>query len=170
MQLVADTFGVVSEEMTSTLELPQSARLADRFRVHGRRLGSGLRHPGNRKQLGRFLCVGASGYIVNTVAFFIFLHLAGLDYKLAFGVAFLFGCTNNFFWNRHWTFEAYHDHPARQAMRFLAVSLIVAVCAYAIMVGLVHTTDMWKVPADAIAWIVVTPISFVVQKLWSFKA
>jgi putative flippase GtrA len=160
----------VSDDLTSTLELPPSARVAERTRGNRRRLIEGLRHPGNQKQLGRFLCVGASGYIVNTASFWLFLHAAGLDYKLAFCCAFVFGCANNFFWNRRWTFEAYHDHPVRQGARFFAVSLLVAVCAYFIMVGLVHTTDMWKVPADALAWIIVTPVSFLVQKLWSFKA
>jgi putative flippase GtrA len=28
----------------------------------------------------------------------------------------------------------------------------------------------WKVAADGIAWIIATPLSFVIQKLWSFKA
>jgi putative flippase GtrA len=48
--------------------------------------------------------------------------------------------------------------------------MIVAACAYLILIGLVAATNLWKVPADAAAWIIVTPVSFVVQKLWSFKA
>lgn len=160
----------VPEEITRTLDLPAGARLAERARHHGRRLSIGARHPHNQRQLVRFLCVGASGYLVNTISFWILLHAAGLDYKLAFVVAFLCGCMNNFVWNRRWTFEACDEHPASQGVRFFAVSLIVFGCAYAVMIGLVHTTGMWKVPADALAWIIVTPLSFIVQKLWSFRA
>lgn len=155
---------------TPAIDLPDAPRALGRAEQQARRLFDAVRHPRNQRQLGRFLCVGASGYVVNTVTFWIALHAVGLDYKLAFCVAFVCGCSNNFFWNRHWTFQAGHDHAGRQAVRFFLVSLIVAVFAYAIMILLVHTTGIWKVPADALAWILVMPISFLVQKLWSFKA
>lgn len=129
-----------------------------------------VRHRENHRQLVRFLCVGASGYVVNTAFFWLLLHAAGMDYKLSFVGAFLAGCVNNFFWNRHWTFKASDQGAVGQATRFLLVQVIVAVCAYLIMVGLVHVTNMWKVPADMLAWILVTPLSFLVQKFWSFRA
>lgn len=131
---------------------------------------SGLTHRHNQKQLGRFLVVGASGYVVNTAVFAIFLHMVGVDYKWAFVFAFLAGAVNNFFWNRHWTFKAHEDHAGKQGVRFLLVSAMVALLAYLIMIALVALFDMWKVPADAIAWVLVTPASFLIQKLWSFKA
>jgi putative flippase GtrA len=160
----------VTDDLTTTLELPASARAMDRARRGYRRSVYELRHPENHKQLVRFLCVGASGYLINFVSFWILLHAVGMDYKLAFCGAFATASTNNFFWNRHWTFKAQHEHPGRQAVRFFVISMIVAACAYLILIGLVAATNMWKVPADAIAWIVVTPVSFLVQKLWSFKA
>ncbi len=165
-----DKLGDVTDEMTTTLELPASARAMDRARLAYRRTMYEVRHPENHKQAVRFLCVGASGYAINFVSFWILLHAAGLDYKLAFCGAFAIASTNNFFWNRHWTFKAHHDHYGRQAVRFFVISAVVALFAYLILIGLVAATNMWKVPADAIAWIVVTPISFLVQKLWSFKA
>ena len=48
----------------------------------------------------RFLCVGASGYAVNLTVFAVSVHLIGVDYRIASVVAFLFGCANNFWWNR----------------------------------------------------------------------
>lgn len=152
------------------LELPRAPRIGERLHDQLDRLDRAVRHPRNQRQLVRFLCVGVSGYVVNTVTFGIALHLAGLDYKLAFCVGFICGCANNFIWNRYWTFGATDGHAAKQGIRFLLVSAVVAACAYGVMVGLVHTTGIWKVPADAIAWIVVTPVSFIVQKLWSFQA
>ena len=157
-------------ELTSTLELPASTRAASRLRSAYRRLTYEVRHPENHRQLVRFLCVGASGYVVNTVSFWIFIHPVAFDYTLSFVAAFLCGSTNNFFWNRHWTFKAHDEHAARQGIRFLIVQASVAACAYGVMVGLIAATNIWKVPADALAWIIVTPVSFVVQKLWSFKA
>ncbi len=73
----------------------------------------------------RFLCVGASGYGVNLVSFFILVHPFSASDTLAFVLAAVIASTNNFFWNRHWTFRAKQDHPGRQALRFFFVSFLV---------------------------------------------
>ncbi len=159
--------------MTSTLEFPAigaDGGIRHHVRTTQARLRRGLRHVENWKQLLRFLCVGASGYAVNLTVFAACVHLIGIDYRLASVVAFLFGCANNFWWNRHWTFDAAHHHPAEQGLRFFLVSLLVFGFAYAVLVILVSTTGMEKVLAQAIANAAATPLSFIAQKLWSFKA
>ena len=156
--------------MTSMLELPPSARALARLRSAYRRFSYEARHPENHKQLIRFLCVGASGYVVNLVSFFILVHpLAAAD-TLAFVLAAVVASTNNFFWNRHWTFKAKHDHAGRQAVRFFLVSAVVLLLSLGIYRVLVGAGISQHTLADAVAWIIATPISFVVQKLWSFKA
>jgi dolichol-phosphate mannosyltransferase len=97
------------------------------------------------------------------------VHVLGIDYRVAAVIAFLAGCTNNFWWNRHWTFDARHEHPAHQGVRFFLVSLLVFGFAYAILVALV-SAGVEKVLAQAIANICATPLSFLAQKLWSFRA
>jgi putative flippase GtrA len=165
-----DKLGDVTDEISTTLELPASARAMDRARLAYRRGMYEVRHPENHKQLVRFLCVGASGYVINLVSFTICLHLIGLSSAVSFVTAFLIGSTNNFFWNRHWTFKAHEQHPGRQAMRFFFVSLLVFFFATGVYTVLNHTTHMEKVVCDGLAWAIATPLSFVVQKLWSFKA
>jgi putative flippase GtrA len=160
----------VTDEITSMLELPPSARALSRLRSAYRRLSYEIRHPENHKQLIRFLCVGASGYAVNLVAFFILVHPFSAADTLAFVLAAVVASTNNFFWNRHWTFQATEDHPVRQAVRFFLVSAVVLLLSLGIYKLLVDAGISQHTLADAIAWIIATPISFVVQKLWSFKA
>ena len=160
----------MSDDLTTTLELSAPAQALTRAERAYSRFAYEVRHPENHKQLVRFLVVGLSGYILDQVFFWLFLHAAGLDYKLSFCGAFICASGNNFFWNRHWTFKAHSEHPARQAVRFVFVQVMIAACAYLILIGLVAATNMWKVPANALAWIIVMPFSFVVQKLWSFKA
>lgn len=159
------------DDMTSMLELPSSARAASRGRSAYRRFAYEVRHPENHKQLVRFLCVGASGYFVNLILFYIMIHGVHAADNVSFVLAAVIASTNNFFWNRHWTFGAKEDHPVGQAMRFFFVSLLVLLFAtgiYHLLVGPVGIS--WKVAADGIAWIIATPLSFIVQKLWSFKA
>ena len=147
------------EELTTTVELP--------FRV---RVRHGVRRPHNWFQLIRFATVGASGYVVNLVVFAVCVHALGIDYRLSSVLAFLVSVTNNFWLNRHWTFDAKHQHPAFQAVRFFTISLIAFAFTYVVLVTLVSEAGMMKVVAQAIAIVAGTPLSFVGQKLWSFKA
>jgi putative flippase GtrA len=156
--------------MTTTLELPRSARVMSRLRSAYRRFSYEVRHPENHKQAVRFLCVGASGYCVNLACFFILVHPFSASDKLAFVLAAVIASTNNFFWNRHWTFRAKQEHPVRQALRFFFVSFLVFLFASGVYTVLVSIGITQHTLADGLAWIVAMPVSFVVQKFWSFKA
>jgi dolichol-phosphate mannosyltransferase len=145
-------------------ELMTSAALPMRLRVR-----HGVRHPHNWWQLGRFAAVGASGYVVNLATFAICVHLIGIDYKLSSVIAFVVSVANNFWFNRHWTFGARHQAPMFQAVRFFTVSLVAFGFTYVILISLVGA-GMSKVVSQAIAIVAATPLSFLGQKLWSFRA
>ena len=81
----------MTDEITSMLELPPSARALSRTRSAYRRFAYEVRHPENHKQLIRFLCVGASGFAVNIVAFFILIHSFGSPDKVWFWTAAFIG-------------------------------------------------------------------------------
>lgn len=135
------------------------------------RVRVGVRKGQNWLQLVRFGCVGASGYIVNLVTFAVCVHALGINYKVSSPIAYFIATTNNFYWNRHWTFgHAREAHPVQQAWRFYAVSLVSFGFNYLILIGLVATTGMEKVLAQAIANALATPINFLGQKLWSFRS
>ena len=158
------------EDLTTTIELPLSARVRLGVRRHHARVRHGVRHPRNWLQLVRFAAVGASGYVVNLVVFATCVHVLAIDYRVASVVAFVVSVVNNFWWNRHWTFDAKQDHPMFQAMRFFAVSLIAFGFTYVMLVALVSGPGLSKVVAQAIAIAAGTPLSFLGQKLWSFRA
>ena len=134
------------------------------------RVRHGVRKPHNWFQLIRFGAVGATGYIVNLIVFAVCVHAIGVDYKVSAVIAWIVSVLNNFWWNRHWTFGAKEAHPFLQAVRFFAVSLVVFGFSYAVLVLLVDDGGMTKVPAQAIAIAAGTPLNFLGQKLWSFKA
>jgi putative flippase GtrA len=150
-------------EMSSTVDFP-AVEMPFRVRVR-----DGVRQTHNWIQLVRFAAVGASGYAVNLVVFAVCVHLLKIDYRFASAIAFLVSVTNNFWLNRHWTFDAKQHHPAQQGVRFFTVSLVAFGFAYIVLVALV-SGGMSKVFAQAIAIAAGTPLSFIGQKLWSFKA
>jgi putative flippase GtrA len=132
------------------------------------RVRHGLRRPHNWFQLVRFACVGASGYVVNLAVFATAVHAAGIDYRLAATVAFLVAVTNNFVWNRHWTFRAHDGHAGFQAARFFTVSVAAFLFNLLALQLLVGTAGLPEVPAQAMAIVLATPVSFAGNKLWSF--
>jgi putative flippase GtrA len=134
-----------------------------------RRVRHGLRHPGNWLQLLRFGLVGASGYVVNLAVFTLAVHPLGIPYKVAAVLAFLVSVLNNFWWNRHWTFDGRAGHAGFQAARFFVVSLVAFGFSYVVLVGLVELAGAPKVAAQAIAIVAATPLNFLGQKLWSFR-
>lgn len=137
-------------------------------RLH-RRVRAGVRVGGNWLELGRFVAVGASGYVVNLVTFALCAHPGGLDYRLAAVVAFALAVANNFAWNRRWTFGAAREgHVGAQAVRFVSVSLGAFVVSFAVLQLLVEQLEVAKVLAQAVAIVVATPLNFVANKLWSF--
>ena len=135
--------------------------------VAGGRAGAALRRPHNWVQLAKFCTVGATGYVVN-LAVFATLLAFDVHYLAAAVCSFLVAVTNNYTWNRLWTFRGQRGHVAYQGIRFL----IVAVCALGANLLILETLialGLDKIPAQAIAIILVTPLNFVGNKLWSFR-
>jgi dolichol-phosphate mannosyltransferase len=154
----------VAVELPKTVEFP-TVRLP--FHVRAR---AGMVKPANWFQLLRFSLVGVSGYLLNLGVFALCVHAFAIDYRLASAIAFVVSVVNNFWWNRHWTFDAKHEHPIFQGTRFFVVSLLAYGFTYIVLVTLVSDAGLVKVVAQAIAVAAATPLSFLGQKLWSFKA
>ncbi len=147
------------EDLSTTVGLPFRARVRH-----------GVRRTHNWLQLVRFATVGASGYVVNLGVFAVCFHRLGVDYRLASVAAFAVSVVNNFWLNRHWTFAARHAHPIGQAIRFFTISLVAYGLTYLVLIGLVEGVGTSKVLAQAIGVAAGTPLSFLGQKLWSFRA
>jgi putative flippase GtrA len=119
-------------------------------------------------QLMRFGVVGASGYILNLAVYWIGLR-AGLEYRAAATAAFAVALVNNFGWNRLWTFRGATGPLHGQAFRFIVVSVAAFLVSLAILSVLVRDLGVAKLLAQAIAIVAVTPVSFLANKLWSFR-
>jgi putative flippase GtrA len=131
------------------------------------RVNAALRRRGNWEQLVKFCVVGSTGYVVNLAVYTLLLRALGIHYIPAAVCSFVVAVTNNYTWNRHWTFRAERGHYGYQGMRFLVVSTL-ALVANLIVLKLLVDAGLDKVGAQAIAIVLVTPVNFVGNKLWSF--
>ena len=132
------------------------------------RAGRALRAQHNWVQLAKFSLVGVSGYVVNLVVYTALLKGADLHYAVAATCSFVVAVTNNYTWNRLWTFHAQRGHVGWQGLRFLIVALVAYIANLALLTGFI-ALGLDKVLAQAIAIVLVTPLNFVGNKLWSFR-
>src|SRR5215210_3576182 len=127
-----------------------------------------LRQRHNWEQLVKFCLVGATGYVVNLLVYVVLLDGADFEYRAAATGSFLVAVTNNYFWNRLWTFRHHRGHFAYQGLRFFVVSVLVYAGNLLILTELVEL-GLGKIVAQAIAIVLVTPFNFIGNKLWSFR-
>lgn len=128
----------------------------------------GLRRSANWWQLSKFCVVGASGYLINLAVFSLLVAVAGVPYLIAAILSFLVAVSNNYLWNRQWTFRRQRGHLVFQGLRFLTVSTLALGANLGLLALYIHL-GLPKVAAQAIAILTVTPFSFLANKLWSFR-
>ena len=120
------------------------------------------------QQLGQFCVVGTIGYLINLAVYDVLLR-QGLHYLVAATCSFLVAVTSNYTWNRIWTFREHRGHVGIQGMRFFVVSVAALAANLLVLHLLVVYGGLDKLPAQAVAIVLVTPLNFVGNKLWSFR-
>jgi putative flippase GtrA len=156
------------DDATVVDRAPANASASVELRPHIRLL-HGLRRPANWLQLVRFSLVGASGYVVNLLIYAGLVKALGIEYLTAEAAAWIIAAGNNFYWNRHWTFNARAGQIHVQAVRFLLVSLVALAFNLVVLRLLVEGGGMDKLAAEVIALAASTPLNFLGNKLWSFQ-
>ena len=131
------------------------------------RIGAAARRPASWIQLLKFGVVGGSGYLINLAVFAALVSL-GVHHTIAAIGAFGVAVTNNFLWNRYWTFGPGEGPAHFQAARFFAVSLASLGLNLAVLELLVANHVVGELSAQAIAVAVAMPFNFLGNKLWTF--
>jgi alpha-1,6-mannosyltransferase len=128
-----------------------------------------LRRRRNWTELARFCAVGASGYAVNLAVYVTLVRGAGAHYLVAAAASFCVAVSSNYTWNRLWTFRDRRGPAARQGARFLVVSLG-ALALNLVVLRATVALGAARIPAQALAIVLATPVSFLGNRLWSFRA
>jgi putative flippase GtrA len=131
------------------------------------RAHAALRARRNWVQLAKFCVVGAVGYVVNLAVYTPLLH-AGVHYLAAATCSFVVAVTSNYTWNRLWTFRDRRAGVAAQGVRFFVVS-VACLGANLLVLHLLVRLGAGKLVGQAVAIVLVTPLNFVGNKLWSFR-
>jgi putative flippase GtrA len=106
--------------------------------------------------------------VINLAVFAALNEAFGVHHILAAVGAFCVAVTNNFVWNRHWTFRAAGGHAGFQAARFLTVSVLALGVNLILLYLLVDIAGGPEVPSQAISVAAAVPSNFIGNKLWTF--
>jgi len=154
--------------MPSGLDVQPGAGRAAAFGQARRNVAVELRRTANWLQLLCFCAVGASGYVVNLAVYSALLG-AGSGFVAGAVGSFAVAVGNNYTLNRLVTFRSQRAIVATQGARYLSVSLLVLAVNLLLLTALVWggLDELW---AQAAAIALVTPMSFLGNKFWSFRA
>jgi putative flippase GtrA len=134
------------------------------------RVGVAARQRASWLQLLKFSVVGGSGYVINLAVFAVLADNLGVHHAIAAIGAFCVAITNNFLWNRYWTFGPGEGRASFQAARFLTVSVLSLVLNLAVLEAILAGTEVGDLTAQAIAVAAVMPFNFLGNKLWTFSS
>ena len=134
--------------------------------VFAGRTARALRHRPNWVQLAKFGVVGLTGYVINLA---VFAALVGWGAHVAAAISFVVAAASNYWWNRIWTFAQQKSHFGVQGARFFVVSVVAFGVNQLWLVLFIDVLNWRKVLSQAIAIILVTPLNFLGNKLWSFR-
>lgn len=118
-------------------------------------------------ELLRFCAVGGVGFVVNLLVYSACIWLLDLPPAVAATCSFCLAVLNNYMLNRSWTFRGAPTF-AGQGVRFFAISLV-GLAVNLLLLRILTDSGLSEVPAQAIAVILVTPVTFTLNKLWTFE-
>ena len=124
----------------------------------------------------RFLTVGAVGTVLD-FSLLTLLKLAGMPTLFANSISFLAGLTNNFTFNRLWTFQdVAQSNWKKQLAQFTVVSLIglalnniILLSLEGVLGNILGQPDWGYLPAKIIATGVVVFWNYFANRMWTFK-
>src|SRR5271167_58172 len=139
-------------------------------------LRSSLRLPRRARRLNtplfvqfvKFGIVGVSNTLLTFAVYTLLLKGFGVWYLAASAIGFVVGAVNGFLWNRRWTFRG-HVGDALTPVRWG----IVQGCGLGLNLGLlyllVHDAGLDELLAQAFATVVVTVLTFLANRAWTFR-
>ncbi|MFN8413923.1 MAG: GtrA family protein [Anaerolineales bacterium] len=128
------------------------------------------------ERFSRFLTVGAVGTLLDFTVLTL-LKLLGMPTLFANSLSFLAGLTNNFTWNRLWTFhDVARDNWHTQLLQFTAVSLVglvlsgfIVISLEGVLGNLIGQAQWGYLPAKVVATSVVVFWNYFANRTWTFK-
>ena len=120
-------------------------------------------------QAVRHLAVGGGGVLINWLVFSGLCQLGGLSILASFTIAYFVLFLYIFPLQRYFTFKEKRSKPSEQILKFLINSIGYIMLDFLFTRFFIENLSMSPVLGKGISLAVLTPLSFLSQKLWVFK-
>lgn len=116
-------------------------------------------------RLIKFAVVGV-GNTVLAYLLYVFLVKVGMHYQLALFADYLFGIVLGYYLNKYWTFS---DYSRSDFYRYVLTYVVAFSLNAALLAFVVEYIGIEPVLGQLFSLLVVTMLSYIVQKYWVFK-
>lgn len=124
---------------------------------------------GEIKKFFKYSIVGVSGTILDLVFLFIFVEFLFLGVILGSVLSFIIAATNNFIFNKIWTFNNKSKEYRHQYIKFLLVSIVGLIITVFLMFVFNTLIGIWYILAKLMTSGIVLMWNFLGNRLWTFK-
>lgn len=119
-------------------------------------------------QFVKFGIVGVSNTLITFAVYTLLLKGFGVWYLAASAIGFVVGAVNGFLWNRRWTFRG-HVGDALTPVRWGIVQSAGLGLNLGLLYLFVHDAGLDKLLGQAFATVIVTVLTFIANRAWTFR-
>lgn len=123
----------------------------------------------NFYQFFKYCMVGGTGTFLDLFSLYIFVEYFYLNVLIASTFSFLIAVTNNFIFNKIWTFKNKSKNFRKLYIKFLIISTVGLGLTLFCMFVFVNILHIWYMLAKAMTSLIVLTWNFLGNKLWTFK-
>lgn len=116
----------------------------------------------------KFIIVGILNTIVGYTCFFALYKFFGLNHINSLVISHIVGVIHSYIWNSKWTF-GYSGSNLSSVLKFISIYTITFFLNLALLFILVDILHKPTLLSQAISMFLVTMVSYIGQKFWSFK-
>jgi len=122
------------------------------------------------KQFLKFALVGLTGTLIHLVILYSLTEFLGIYYLISAVVAFVVASSNNFIWNKIWTFDEKIGHEAaRKYVQFFIVSVIALIVNLFFLYLFTEFLGVYYLVSQIIAIALSLWINFFGNRTWTFR-
>lgn len=121
------------------------------------------------RQFIKFCMVGGMNATITLMVYYIFLFIDPDLYLLGNLFGYLAGIINAYFWNSHFVFHQRKERRGKSFIRMVLCYVSTYFLQAALLYLLVDVLCMSNIISPVIAILVITPINYLINKMWAFN-
>tara|TARA_Y100000031_G_C8147745_1_gene350813 strand:- start:92 stop:487 length:396 start_codon:yes stop_codon:yes gene_type:complete len=121
------------------------------------------------KQLSKYFTIGVLGTLINLSVLYVLVEWLNFYYLFAAALAYILAITNNFFWNKKWTFKNKANEYKKQYTKYFTVGIFGFLTNLLLLTFFVEILHLWYFLAQIFSIAISGTGTFLSNKYWTFS-